>query len=268
MNTQATVWEKVFTKHIFDWEDYTPQTSLYMYIFWSLTRNSPTFLVRDDNGTATLGKGLAVYYWSKHTPTLWPSNWGFHRGSDSKECLQCRILGSNPWVKKIPWRRKWLPSPVFLPREFHRQWSLAGYSPLLKRTENICSQEDLHKTSHRTDLPRIPSSTHIVSSCVSWVSSGLTVVSQSFLIFSWSSVQSLVVSNSLWPHGLQYIRPPCPSPTPRPCSNSCPLNQWHHPTVSSFVIPFSSCLQSFPASGSFPMNQFFESGGQSIGASA
>ena len=69
-------------------------------------------------------------------------------------------------------------------------------------------------------------------------------------------------------HGLQHTRPPCPSPTPRACSNSCPSSQWCHPTISSSVIPFSSCLQSFPASGSFPVSQFFTSGGQSIGASA
>ena len=76
-----------------------------------------------------------------------------------------------------------------------------------------------------------------------------------------------VVSNSLWPHGLQHIRPPCPSPTPRAYSNSCPLSRWCHPTISSSVVPFSSHLQSFPASGSFPMNQLFTSGGQSISVS-
>ena len=77
-----------------------------------------------------------------------------------------------------------------------------------------------------------------------------------------------VVSDSLWPHGLQHARLPCPSQSSRACSNSCPLNQWCHPTVSSSVIPFSSCRQSFPASGSFPMSRIFTSGGQSIGASA
>ena len=77
-----------------------------------------------------------------------------------------------------------------------------------------------------------------------------------------------VMSNSLWPHGLQHTRPPCPSPTPRVCSNSCPLSQWCHPTISSSVIPFSFHLQSFPASGSFQMSQLFASGGQRIGASA
>ena len=76
-----------------------------------------------------------------------------------------------------------------------------------------------------------------------------------------------VMSDSLWPHGLQYARPPCPSPTPGVYPNSCPLSQWWHPTISSSVVPFSSCLQSFPASGSFPMSQFFTSGSQSIGAS-
>ena len=77
-----------------------------------------------------------------------------------------------------------------------------------------------------------------------------------------------VVSNSLQPHGLQDARLPCPLPTPGACSNSCPLNQWCHPTISSFVVPFSSCLQSFPTSGSFPVSQFFTSCGQNIGASA
>ena len=76
------------------------------------------------------------------------------------------------------------------------------------------------------------------------------------------------VSNSLWPNGLQHARPPCPSSTPRVYSNSCPLSQSCHPAISFSVIHFSSHLQSFPASGSFQMSQFFTSGGQSIGASA
>ena len=76
------------------------------------------------------------------------------------------------------------------------------------------------------------------------------------------------VSNSLQPHGLQHARLPCPSPTPGICSNSCPLSRWCHPTISSSVVPFSSRLQSFPASGSFQMSQLFASGGQSIGLSA
>ena len=89
----------------------------------------------------------------------------------------------------------------------------------------------------------------------------------------WYLVSSLqfshsVVSDSLWPHGLQHTRLPCPWPTPGVYSNSCLSSGWHHPTISSSVIPFSSFLESFPASVSFPMTQFFPSGGQSIGVSA
>ena len=84
-----------------------------------------------------------------------------------------------------------------------------------------------------------------------------------------SSVQfsCSVVSDSFRPHGLQHTRVTCLSATPRPCSGSC-LSRWCHPTISSCVVPFSSCLQSFPTSGSFPVSQFFTSGGQSIGVSA
>ena len=77
-----------------------------------------------------------------------------------------------------------------------------------------------------------------------------------------------VVSNSLGNHGLQHARLPCPFPIPGACSNSCLSSRWHHPTIASSDIPFSSHLQSFPASGSFSRSQFFTSGGQSIGASA
>ena len=85
-----------------------------------------------------------------------------------------------------------------------------------------------------------------------------------------SSVQfsHSAVSDSLWLHGLQHARPPCPSPTPRVYSNSHPLSQWCHPTISCSAVPFSSYLQSFPVSGSFQMSQLFASSGQSMGVSA
>ena len=91
-----------------------------------------------------------------------------------------------------------------------------------------------------------------------------------FLSVQFSSVHfsCSVMSNSLRPHELQHTRPHCPSPTPGVHLNSCPLSWWCHPTISSSVSPFYSCLQSFPESGSFPMNQFFASGNQSIGVSA
>ena len=76
------------------------------------------------------------------------------------------------------------------------------------------------------------------------------------------------MSNSLRPHELQHARPPCPSPTPGVYSNPCPSSRWCHPTISSSVVSFSSCPQSFPASGSFPVSKFFAWGGQSIGVSA
>ena len=76
------------------------------------------------------------------------------------------------------------------------------------------------------------------------------------------------MSDSSWSHGLQHSRLPCPSLSPGVCPSSCPLNQWCHPTISSSVIPFFSCLQAFPSSESFPMSQLFVSGGQSIGALA
>ena len=95
-------------------------------------------------------------------------------------------------------------------------------------------------------------------------------LSLKFHLFFFSSVQfsRSVVSESLRPHELQHTRPPCPSPTPRVHPNSCPSSQWCHPAISSSVVPFSSCPQSLPASGSFPMSQLFAWGGQGIGVSA
>ena len=86
--------------------------------------------------------------------------------------------------------------------------------------------------------------------------------------FSSVQVSHSVASDSFRPHGLQHARPPCPSPTPRVYPNSCPLSQWCNLTISSSVVPFSSHLQLFPASESFPMSQLFTSCGQSIGVSA
>jgi len=99
------------------------------------------------------------------------------------------------------------------------------------------------------------------------LSSCLTFSSKNPSLNQFSSVPQLSLT-LCDPHGLQHARLPCPSPTPRVCSNSCPLSRWCHPTISSSVIPFSFHLQSFPASGSFPMSQFLASCCQSIGVSA
>ena len=106
-----------------------------------------------------------------------------------------------------------------------------------------------------------------------WLSSILVCVffilsHQWTLKFPYVQFSHSVVSDPLWPHGLQHARLPCPSPTREACLDLCPSSRWCHQTNSSSVVPFSSCLQSFPASGSFPMSQFFASDGQSIGASA
>ena len=100
-----------------------------------------------------------------------------------------------------------------------------------------------------------------------WGKGIVKVRANSFFLYSVQFGRS-VVSDSLQPHGLQHARPPCPSPTPGVYSNSCLLSHFCHPTISSSVVRFSSCLQSFPASGSFPMSQFLPSGGQSTGVSA
>ena len=97
------------------------------------------------------------------------------------------------------------------------------------------------------------------------IPSSIVFLTLRILIFSSVQFSSSVMSDSLRPHGLQHARPPCPSPAPRVYSNACPLSQWCYATISSSVVPFSSCLQSFPASGSFQMSHFFTSGGQSIG---
>ena len=100
-----------------------------------------------------------------------------------------------------------------------------------------------------------------------WESRGITLPAKVCLVSS-AQFSHSVVSDSLRPHGLQHARPPCPSPTPGVYPNPCPLSRWCHPAISSSVVPFSSCLQSFPASGSFQMSRFFASGGQRIGVSA
>ena len=149
------------------------------------------------------------------------------------ENLQCRRLRFNPWVRKIPWRREWQSTPVFLPGKTNGQSTQVGYSHDFTKSWARLSNWHLHTFT-----------------------------------FNFSMLCShSIVFNSLWPHGLQLARLPSPSPSPLACSNSCPSSGWCHPTISSSII-FSCCLQSFPASGSFLMSRLFASGGQNIGVSA
>ena len=148
--------------------------------------------------------------------------------------MRYKTCGFDPWVGKIPWSKKWQPTPIFLPGKSHGQRSLVGYSPGgTKSQTHLRDWTNTHtqtNTSEQTLLPNYPSSVQ----------------------FSHS-----VVSDSLRPHESQHSKLPCPSPTPGVYSDSCPSSQWCHPAISSSVISFSSCPQSFPASGSFPMSQPF-----------
>ena len=160
----------------------------------------------------------------------------------SCQCRRCKKLGFGPGLRKISWRRAWQHTPAFSSGESHGQRSLVGYSHEI--------------TKNQTRLSMYQCGILVPRPGVQPMSPALKVQ------FSRS-----VMSDSLRPHGLQHARPPCSSPTPGACSNSCPSSQWCHPTISSSVVPFS-CLRSFPASSSFPMSQFFASGGQNIGVSA
>ena len=137
-----------------------------------------------------------------------------------------------------PLEKEWQPNPVFLPGESHGERSLVGYSPWGRKESDMTERLSLSSYSSK----------------VRQLSVEFSSVAQSCL--------------ALQPHGLQQVRPTCPSPAPRVYSNSCASCWYCHPTIWSSVVPFSSCLQSFSASGPFPVSQFFTSGGQSIGASA
>ena len=125
---------------------------------------------------------------------------------------------------------------------------------------------DIYPSLHITQIVSHPKNS--LSSACSSLSTPVPGNHWCFIVFI-QSVSSVAQScPTLWPHESQHARPPCLSPTPRVYSNLCPSSQWYHPTISSSVAPFSSCPQSLPASGSFPISQLFEWGGQSTGVSA
>ena len=149
-----------------------------------------------------------------------------------------------------------LTTTPFLEHDLHPQWTFppiqeilqAKYFPILWF---LTPWLTVQTSKHYSDC--ITSPVHMTHICLlespSWVSA--TYISQVLRLVQFNHS---VLSNSLWPHGLQHTRLPCPSPTPRACSNSPTSNQWCHPTISSSVVPFSSCIQSFPASWSFPVS--------------
>ena len=181
---------------------------------------------------------LWTNYFSKNFGLPW-------RFSGKSFASQCRRHGFSPWVSKIPSRRQWQPTPVFLPGKPHRPWKAtvhvatkgAGHDSATKQQHNYKPQLSVWKM-RMTDHP-----------------------------FSVQFSRS-VVSDSLRPHESQHARPPCQSPTPGVHSDSHPSSRWCHPAISSSVVPFSPCPQSLPASEVFPMSQIFAWGGQGIGVSA
>ena len=170
---------------------------------------------------------------------------GFLSGSGKGSACQCRRhrrYEFDPCIRKIPWRRKCILAcvlvfPVFLLGKSHEQRSLVGYTPWDLKESDTTEWLSIH--AHFMKYYQ----GYRVRLC--WLQSQFVVV-QSF--------SPSVVSDSLWPLELQHTKLPCPSPSPGVYSNLCPLSQWCHPTISFSVIPFSSCLQSFPASGSFLMS--------------
>ena len=158
---------------------------------------------------------------------------------------------------------------MFLPGKSHVQRGLVGYSPWgPKRVGHDLGTKWQQSSWERwsIDLECDVAHSSLSRTSILYISTQ-KVCFKCKSFFNVSSVQFSrpVMSDSLWPHESQHARPPCPSPTPRVYPNSCPLSQWCHPTISSSVVPFSSCPQSFPASGSFHTSQLFTSGGQSIG---
>ena len=214
-------------------------------------------------------------------------------------CLQCRRSGFDSWVGKIPWRREWLPTPVFFSGERSMDrgaWWATVYG--VTKSETLLRDPHFHFFSviygaesydylpfvyllwwsFYSDILPIFKLDYLFSCCwllrvlcIFWIQVIYQIcVLPIFLPSLFSSVQFScpVMSDSLQPHEPQHARPPCPSPTPGVHPNSCPSSQWCHPAISSSVVPFSSCPQSFPVSGSFQMSQLFTLGGQSIGVSA
>ena len=176
--------------------------------------------------------------WS-HRPCIgrWSLNWTV------KEVLWFSFEVADPW-----------PHELWVRHTPHRRVDFCVWIPAWERARDMCL---LCSGSYSWAFPLHTPSPSKKPALPAFVGFFLQQVWYSDLkerIFQFSSIQSPVVSNSFWPHGLQHARLLCPSPTPRACSNSCPSSQWCHPTISSSVVPSSSCLQFFPASGSFLMS--------------
>ena len=175
-------------------------------------------------------------------------------------CQDAHSLGE--WlIFTLHYRWRTAGSRLGLAAQSHWAWGKRIQNSRLSRSRKIKSQKN--KSNRQiTIFPRY------ICKFLNCELTELYVWKSSRKWLSSAQFSYLVMSDSLRPHGLQHARPPCPSPTSRAYPNSCPLSWWCHPTISSSVVPFSSCLQSFPVLGSLQMGQCFTSGGQSIGVSA
>ena len=169
------------------------------------------------------------------------------------------VTESRTQSKETSWAKTWAFWPFFL--------HSLGHTVVGRNEEMADLTPRLGKSPPSTGILRSPPAMLGKDWMLSWTFPLLCSRAVVLLPSLFSQLSRSVVSNSSRPHGLQHARPPCPSPTPGVYSNSSPLNQWCHPIISFSAVPFSSCPQSFPASGSFPMSQLFTSGGQSIGVS-
>ena len=209
-------------------------------------------------------------------------NWASMVAQKVPICLQFRRPGLNPWVGKIPWSREEQPTPRILAWRIPQTEELGGLQSMGSQRVGdnwvtnafplfISTSRNSVFRKHITHTKSDAISVGIVRFClwVDWAFSRKGPVPEGAKTGgSYLKVQFSCSVNSLQPHGLQHARLPCPSPTLRTYSNSCPSHWWCHPTISSSVFPFSSHFQSFPASGYFPVSQFSTSGGQSSGVSA
>ena len=190
---------------------------------------------------------------------------GFPVGSDSKES-SCSVedLGLMPWLGRSPGKGNSYPlQSSCLENSMDRG---AWWATVHRVTKSQTWLSDFHFPFHYTCTYAYICFNHWVTGEAHMCVCMCVCIYIYIYIYMFSSVAQSYLTLQL--HELQHARLPCPSPTPGAYSNSHPSHQWCHPTISSSVIPFSSCPQSFPASGSFPMSRFFESGGQSIGVSA
>ena len=189
--------------------------------------------------------------------------------SPTTYCLTCPYMDSCQYLG-LAWifrcQRLYLRWDHWMASLTQWTWVWANFRRWWKAGSLVCCNPWGHKESDTNERLKNNKFKNIRRKCKT-VSEGFKM-NQQYLAVHSVQFSCSGMSDSLQHHGLQHARLPCPSPAPGVCSDSCPSSRWCHPIISTSVVPFSSCLQSFPASGSFLRSQFFKSGGQRAGASA